>query len=98
MEGMPRLMDALVQWDSPGDSDLVGYNVWHGYGVGSNPAVLDFYFEFFTVLAPTLQKSFTGLDDFKTHHFTVTAFDEVPNEGALSTNVSTRIPHRFTMK
>lgn len=86
-------MDALVQWGAAAnpEGDLVGYNVWHGYEAQE-------YFEFFTVLAPTLQKSFTGLDDFKTHHFAVTSFDEVPNESDRSSNVSKRVPHRFTMK
>lgn len=86
-------MDALVQWDPAADpeGDLVGYNVGHGY-------VPNEYFEWFTVFAPTTQKSFTGLDDFKTHHFAVTSFDEVPNESDVSNDASKRVPHRFTMK
>jgi hypothetical protein len=88
-------MDALVQWEAVGDADLVGYNVYHGYeDVGGTPT----FFEFFTVLAPTTQYQFTGLDDFKKHFFAVTAFDEVPNESTLSVTVSKRVPHRFTLK
>ena len=93
-------MDALVQWDPASDpeGDLVGYNVFHAYGDPANPAIPGDYFEFFTVAAPGLSKSFTGLDDFRTHHFNVTSFDEVPNESALGIPASKRVQHRFTMK
>jgi hypothetical protein len=90
-------MDATVHWDASADpdGDLVGYNVYHGY---LDPFGVVYWIEFFTVLAPTLQKSFTGLDDFKTHYFAVSAFDEVPNESQLSSVVSKRVPHRFRLK
>jgi hypothetical protein len=93
-------MDATVQWTANTEPDLAGYNVWHGYGQGSNPALLDAYFEFFTVLAPATQYTFSGLDDFKTHHFAVTAFDNAvpPNESGQSIDVQKRVSHRFTLR
>lgn len=90
-------MDALVGWNPNTEPDLVGYNVWHGYeDVNGNPAL----FEFVTVLHPTTQYQFTGLDDFKLHFFAVTAFDNAvpPNESGLSAIVSKRVSHHFTMK
>ena len=87
-------MTALVQWDASPESDTAGYIVWHGIaGVGE-------YYESFTVAAPTTQRSFTNLDDFKTHHFAVQSFDNanVPNISGLSADVTKRVSHRFTMK
>lgn len=86
-------MDALVQWDPgvPSSPDLVGYTVGHGYRPGE-------YDDFVTVLAPTQQYQFTGLDDFREHHFSVASFDTVPNQSAFGTNVSKRVAHRLTLK
>lgn len=86
-------MNALVAWTPNVESDLAGYEVGHGYAAGE-------YFEFVTVLVPAAQHQFTGLDDFKEHHFAVRAFDnKTPaNVSALSVDVSKRLQHRFTMK
>lgn len=83
-------MDATVLWDANND-DTTGYEVHHGYSAGD-------YFESFTVVHPTAQKAFTGLDDFKEHHFAVKAFDAALNITNFSANVSKRVAHRFTMK
>jgi len=90
-------MDALVLWDASSDpeGDLVGYNVWRGY---ADPFGIPYYVAFVTVGPTTLQYQFTGLDDFKDHHFAISSFDEVPNESALSTDITKRVSHRLTLR
>ena len=83
-------MDALVTW-IPNTDDTVTYEVFHGYAPSE-------YFESALVTHPTAQKSYTGLDDFKAHHFAVRAKDAANNVSAPSPNVTKRQPHRLTMK
>jgi hypothetical protein len=84
-------MDATVAWTANTD-DTVGYKVYHGYRPG------EWIDDIVTVLVPTTQATYLGLDDFKTHYFMVTAFDAVPNESGFSATVSKRLAHRLTLK
>ena len=85
-------MNALVGWNQHTDTSVTGYHVFHGYRPND-------YFETVTVNGrATVSYNFTGLDDFKTHYFSVTAFTAAALESGLSAEVSKRLPHPFTLR
>lgn len=81
-------MNATVSWTANTESDLAGYQVFHGIASGVyTPA------DTVTVLVPTTTYTYTGLDVGITHYFDVKAFDTTGNLGAFGTEVSKNEPY-----
>lgn len=76
-------MYVVLLWDANTESDLAGYQVFHGLSTGVyTPA------DTATVLAPTTTYTFTGLALGVRHYFNIKAFDTTGNLSAFGTELS----------
>ena len=85
-------MNALVSWNPAPEPNVTEYHVFHGHAPDTYVGTVA------VVPVPTTQSSWTGLDDYKTHYFAVTAYNSALLESLKSAEVSKRLTHRLTLK